>query len=50
MVSNPNINITIYEEREPIDVGIADFNKSKYLWNQGYNFTNVNIYTDIIFS
>lgn len=48
MVSNPNINITIYEEREPIDVGIADFNKSKYLWNQGYNFTNVNIYTDIV--
>lgn len=47
MVSNPFINITIYEEKDPIDVGISDFNKSKYLWNQGYNFTNVNIYTDL---
>lgn len=48
IVSNPNINITIYEEKDSIDVGISDFNKSKYLWNQGYNFTNVNIYTDVI--
>lgn len=48
MISNPFINITIYEERETIDVGISDFNKSKYLWNQGYNFTNVNTYKDVV--
>ena len=47
-ILNPNINVTIYEEKNPIGISISDFNNSEYLWNQGYNFTNVNIYKDII--
>ena len=48
LILNPNINVTIYEEKNPIGISISDFNNSEYLWNQGYNFTNVNIYKDII--
>ena len=48
LVYDPYINITIYEEKNDIGISISDFNNSEYLWNQGYNFTNVNIYPDII--
>jgi predicted patatin/cPLA2 family phospholipase len=48
LVLSPSINVTIYEEKTPIGISISDFNNSEYLWNQGYNFTNVNIYRDVI--
>jgi hypothetical protein len=41
------INI-IYEENNIINVDLIDFEQSEYLWNQCYNFTNVNIYNDIV--
>jgi predicted patatin/cPLA2 family phospholipase len=43
-ISKPSINITIYEEKIPLNISMVDFENSEYLWNQGYNFKNVNIY------
>ena len=44
IVSKPSINITIYEEKIPLNISMVDFENSEYLWNEGYNFKNVNIY------
>ena len=48
IISKPTINITIYEEKTPLNISMVDFENSEYLWNEGYNFKNVNIYKDII--
>ena len=47
-IANHKVNITIYEEKYPINISMVDFGNSEYLWNEGYNFKNVNIYTDNI--
>ena len=48
LIINPSINITIYEEKYPLNISMVDFDNSEYLWNEGYNFKNVNIYKDVI--
>lgn len=50
LVNKPKVNITIYEENNNINIDLIDFEQSEYLWNQGYNFTNVNIYNNVYFN
>ena len=47
-IANPNVNITVYEQKYPLNVSMIDFDYSEYLWNEGYNFKNVNIYNDVV--
>ena len=48
LIEKPIVNITIYEIKDGMPVSFTDFDKSEYLWNQGYNFTNVRTYNKII--
>jgi hypothetical protein len=39
-----NLFITVYEQKYEESIGILDFSKTENLWNEGYTFSNVNIY------
>lgn len=48
LINKPKVNITVYEQNNIININLIDFEQSEYLWNQGYNFSNVNIYHDFV--
>lgn len=43
-VLEKNLFITVYEQEYEESIGILDFSKTENLWNEGYDFSNVNIY------
>jgi hypothetical protein len=39
------VNITVYEQKVESTISLLDFESCEKLWNQGIDFSNVNIYT-----
>jgi len=43
-VLEDNVFIRVFEQQHQDNYGLLDFDKTEILYNEGYNFTNVNVY------